>query len=756
MPTIPQLPPVTMSGAQDELPVSQQGITRSVTVSEPLSSVQPAIELPSGELLGRVSLGPGGPEPVQVGVGLAVSDTTIVANGTDHAGFVIEPSLNVADEAIVNSAGTPKRLQLPLLRGLFASGTNVAISQAGTISATTDPAVSSELTTLTTGLATTNANVAALAAKIPTGGYVSLNALGQITAPMAGPVTLGTVMVESGAPARTLQSRSLDVLNVVDFGAVTNGSDCAPAFNAAFTALPATGGEIFVPAGDYQLMSSLVWSGKPLTLRGAGKGQTRLHIQHTGIGFDVSQTNAFDKAIFKEFSAYAENSSGQTTAVARLTYPHEASFGYVSAHISDVECFSYPNGVNGTAPFPQTFLRGFVLNNCWSTQVNNVSWFGPPGAVGITTSAVIEVNGSIDTRITGLQAYYGNAAILQTGYCEGIYISGPVIVGVDYLVLQTDITTWPGYIPNKNVLLGLWVSNGEVNINLGAVQVTNASIGFFNGLDITRNGGPNVSKTIFGLTNVSSYCIMGCNFIGGPSTGSKQNLAISYTNTFDSSNNTIGACQFANLATIVKIGNQNATVGLTTFAINPGNVLISTAFIDNSASSVDNYLTFQSPPTGAVPAGHANTKDHIFAASYGSTLFQINSILAATNYIRHQAATHSNPPTIAFDGGDGTINGVIQTKGGNLFINAAGGTSGSGNMLSLMNMPGATNWPVVQNATTGNLCLLTTNIGGFSLQPRGALWLSPTGGLFAAGLPTSKPPNGSSQLWNNGGVVSIA
>ena len=49
---------------------------------------------------------------------------------------------------------------------------------------------------------------------------------GQITDPVAGPVTLGTVQVTQSAPARTLQAMALDTINVVDFGAVPGGGDC--------------------------------------------------------------------------------------------------------------------------------------------------------------------------------------------------------------------------------------------------------------------------------------------------------------------------------------------------------------------------------------------------------------------------------------------------------------------------------------------------------------------------------------------------
>jgi len=756
MPTIPQLPPANSSGAQDELPVSQSGITRSVTVAELLASTQPAIELPSANLLGRVSLGPGGPEAVAVGIGLDLQGGAIQADGTDHAGFPTAPSLNLSNQAVINAGGLPELLPLSALQGLFSAGANIAISTGGTIAAFTDPSVTSELSTISSGLTTTEANVAALAAKIPTNGYVSLNAQGQITAPVAGPVTLGIVSVSDTLPGRTLVEIETDSYNVLDFGAITNGTDCSAAFNAAFAALPDAGGEIFVPSGDFTLASSLVWSGKPIVIRGAGKGQTRLHLQHTGIGFDLSQTNPFNKFILRDFSAYAENTTGQTGAVARFSYPIEGSFGYVTGHISDVECFGYPNSQNGTSPFPQTFLRGFVLINCWSVQINNVSWFGPPSAAGASSSAVIELNNSFDTRINGVQAYYGDSVVLQTGYCEGIYFTNPLVVGVDYLFAQTDITTWKGYVPGKLMLLGLWAANGEVNTNLGTVRASNVGGGYFVGLDISRDGGPNVQEILFNLTSCSNFYVVGCNFNGGPSGGSSQDIAFNFTSTFNSSGNTIGACQFGNMATVIKINGSNGTVGLTTFALNPGNVPLSTAFIDNSAPNVGNFLTFQSPATSTVPSGLANTKNHVFTASDGSVLYIIDSVIGAANFVRHEAATRSNPPSVIFDGTDGTINGVIQTKGGALFINASGGSSRSGNLLSLLNVNGSTNWIELQNATTGNLSLLTTNSGGIGIQPKGSLWLSPSNGLFSSGLPTTKPAAGSNQIWNNGGVLSIA
>ncbi len=136
MPTIQQLPAATSVGNQDELPLYQDGQTVSVTVGTLLAGTQPAISIASQSLLGRNSIGPGGPEQVNVGLGLALATGTLASNGLDHASFAEQTALTLTDEAILNSSGTPMRMQLPLLRGLFSAGENVTIDQNGTITAT--------------------------------------------------------------------------------------------------------------------------------------------------------------------------------------------------------------------------------------------------------------------------------------------------------------------------------------------------------------------------------------------------------------------------------------------------------------------------------------------------------------------------------------------------------------------------------------------------------------------------------------------
>ena len=141
MPTIKQLPAATAVGANDLVPLSQNGLTRSTTVSTLLSNTQPLLSLAQGTLLGRVSAGLGGPEAVNLGTGLAQQAGSLTANGTDHISFTPASSLLADDEVILNSSASPKRLPVAKLRSLFTAGSGVQIDASGVISVTATSAV---------------------------------------------------------------------------------------------------------------------------------------------------------------------------------------------------------------------------------------------------------------------------------------------------------------------------------------------------------------------------------------------------------------------------------------------------------------------------------------------------------------------------------------------------------------------------------------------------------------------------------------
>ena len=143
MPTIKQLPAATAVAGSDLIPLSQNGLTRGVAVSTLLSNTQPQLSLAQGTLLGRGSIGLGGPEALTIGTGLALQSGAIVASGIDHTSFTASVALLADDEVIVNSSATPKRLPAVKLRSLFSAGSGVQIDSNGVISTISSPGAGS-------------------------------------------------------------------------------------------------------------------------------------------------------------------------------------------------------------------------------------------------------------------------------------------------------------------------------------------------------------------------------------------------------------------------------------------------------------------------------------------------------------------------------------------------------------------------------------------------------------------------------------
>ncbi|MEJ0016737.1 MAG: fibronectin type III domain-containing protein [Acetobacteraceae bacterium] len=135
MPTISQLPSIEEVTAADAIPVSQGGMTHSVSVGALLASMQPAIMTDQGMLLGRTSLGAGGPESVVVGAGLMLNDGSLTASAFDAGSMPQRIAPSPADRVVLHSDGLLALLPLPSLRGIFTAGSNVTIDTNGTISA---------------------------------------------------------------------------------------------------------------------------------------------------------------------------------------------------------------------------------------------------------------------------------------------------------------------------------------------------------------------------------------------------------------------------------------------------------------------------------------------------------------------------------------------------------------------------------------------------------------------------------------------
>jgi hypothetical protein len=136
MPTISQLPSADTVSASDLIPISQGGSAHSVSVGALLAQTQPAIMVAPPTLLGRVSIGPGGPDTILVGGGLTLNGGTLSAN-LDLGSLSVQTTLSPADQIVVTNAGTQQLLELDQIRDLFTAGTNIAIDLNGVISAST-------------------------------------------------------------------------------------------------------------------------------------------------------------------------------------------------------------------------------------------------------------------------------------------------------------------------------------------------------------------------------------------------------------------------------------------------------------------------------------------------------------------------------------------------------------------------------------------------------------------------------------------
>ncbi|MCB8874782.1 hypothetical protein [Acidisoma silvae] len=82
MPTIANLPAAQAISPTDTMPIDQGNGTNRVTLATLLAGQQPAIVTPTGTLLGRISAGAGGPEPVTLGSGLVMAGSTIALGGS--------------------------------------------------------------------------------------------------------------------------------------------------------------------------------------------------------------------------------------------------------------------------------------------------------------------------------------------------------------------------------------------------------------------------------------------------------------------------------------------------------------------------------------------------------------------------------------------------------------------------------------------------------------------------------------------------
>lgn len=135
MPTISELPVATAIDASDQIPLSQGGASRSTTVAALLADVQPAVRINSGALVGRTSVGAGGPEEVVVGPGLVLAEGTLATALGLLNSFDAGVSLLPNDSLVIHRHGRLHLVPAATIRSLYSAGQHVTIDGQGTIAA---------------------------------------------------------------------------------------------------------------------------------------------------------------------------------------------------------------------------------------------------------------------------------------------------------------------------------------------------------------------------------------------------------------------------------------------------------------------------------------------------------------------------------------------------------------------------------------------------------------------------------------------
>lgn len=302
MPTLQQLPQAVQANPTDLLLLGQQDETCSVSVATLLAPVQPKLTMASGTLVGRISLLPGGPEPVQLGLGLAIRDGALGLDTSrlaplDSPDFIGSPRASTPPSDDVSRAlATTEYVQAQLLDRttvslgarlpeIDASDARVTVAggvarglgaRAADVFNVRDFGAKGDVVRLTTAI-----TIAAGSTMLQASG-ASFNA-GDI----------GKLVVVSGAgaaggPLATLIASVMDGAHVAlaspaatqVAGAqrcVCYGSDDAPAITSAVAAAAIGGGRVAFPAGAYGVMSTIVLPEiGSVQFVGCGHGDTEL------------------------------------------------------------------------------------------------------------------------------------------------------------------------------------------------------------------------------------------------------------------------------------------------------------------------------------------------------------------------------------------------------------------------------------------------------------------------------------------------
>jgi nitrous oxidase accessory protein NosD len=291
------------------------------------------------------------------------------------------------------------------------------------------------------------------------------------------------------------------------FGAKGDGvADDTAAIQAAIDALPASGGEVRFPTGDYLITSPLLIERSWVTLRGANTGFRSIVYDAEGLGSKIITNSAIDMLVLHTPSGASYRNAGNvidslqfrgnaTTGTNRGIYVYGSLAGHRSSDdlsIRNTTVINCPVGV--------------YLNNCDATTIRDC-WIGECGAGIYDTGSIhgsiincqISDSTNIGTELSGVARYIyagnqqaRNSCCLQLDTCDHVNVVGNIF----YDPTTGDCIKGSGVTYSHfggNTCIG--APSGQSGIALGAVSSYNSSYNVISGGVIS---GCDVGVALFG------------------------------------------------------------------------------------------------------------------------------------------------------------------------------------------------------------------------------------------------------------------
>lgn len=385
MPTIAQLPPASPVSAADELPVSQAGYTRAVAVSDLLASTQPAIAAPTGTLLGRVSVGAGGPEPITLGSGLSLTASTLNATGSSITSLPIVVTLGAGDLVGISQGGVDHSISYANL----INGQTIDLAQPATPASDTDSFWVSQGSA--TMLRQTLSGVWSwIQLKLP--GYKRPVVELSVNTTLDGTIHNGRILICSAAVTLTPAFINMgsgfycDVINLssgnVTFGpgiVTPSGSvTLTPGQFAALRGATYSGGNIIFAATPAVAAGALALPGQPTSLAAGSISQTTLSLTWTS-----SVTGGLAATYVVQYRVSGSGTWGTASgAVTGTSYTLAGLLAGTGYNIQVVGVNATGTGLASSTLTASTAAAGLVTSIVWNLAPSG-SFAHGSGAIGV-------------------------------------------------------------------------------------------------------------------------------------------------------------------------------------------------------------------------------------------------------------------------------------------------------------------------------------------------------------------------------------